>query len=136
MALQFQSIKEQSCTDFSLSRGTQTDMPNFFLEKGNEASNIHKDLRQWSTAKSKRYRHPSEEHTKWLSHTTWSDLGPDNTYERKITLIQKILFGNIFVFIRYLFHLHFQCYPKNPPTRSPNHSPTYPLALLGPGIPL
>jgi hypothetical protein len=39
----------------------------------------------------------------------------------------------LFIFlIRYLFHLHFQCYPKS----SPPHSPTHPLPLLGPSIPL
>jgi hypothetical protein len=40
-----------------------------------------------------------------------------------------------YFFIRYLFHLHFQCYPKSPPCPPPN-SPTHPLPLLGPGVPL
>jgi hypothetical protein len=37
--------------------------------------------------------------------------------------------------IRYFLHLHFQCYPKSPPTLPP-HSPTHPLPILGPGVPL
>jgi hypothetical protein len=37
-------------------------------------------------------------------------------------------------FIRYLAHLHLQCYTKSPHT--PPHSPTHPLPLFGPGIPL
>ena len=45
------------------------------------------------------------------------------------------------ILIRYLFHLHFQCYPKSPPPASPPtplppHSPTHPLPLLGPGVTL
>jgi hypothetical protein len=38
--------------------------------------------------------------------------------------------------IRYFLHLDFKCYPKSPPYRTPAHSPTHPLPLLGPGIPL
>jgi hypothetical protein len=38
-------------------------------------------------------------------------------------------------FIRYFPHLHFQCYPKSPPD-PPSHSPTHPLPLFGPGVPL
>ena len=38
-------------------------------------------------------------------------------------------------FIRYLAHLHFQCYSKSPPYPPP-HSPTHPLPLFGPGVPL
>jgi hypothetical protein len=37
--------------------------------------------------------------------------------------------------IRYFPHLHFQCYPKCPPYPTP-HSPTHPLPLFGPGVPL
>jgi hypothetical protein len=33
--------------------------------------------------------------------------------------------------IRYLAHLHFQCYTKSPP-----YPPTHPLPLFGPGVPL
>jgi hypothetical protein len=39
------------------------------------------------------------------------------------------------IFIRYFPHLHFQCYPKSPPYPPP-HSPTRPLPLFGPGVPL
>jgi hypothetical protein len=38
-------------------------------------------------------------------------------------------------FIRYLPHLHFQCYPKRPPY-PPSHPPSHPLPLFGPGVPL
>jgi hypothetical protein len=44
-----------------------------------------------------------------------------------------IFFLNIF--IRYFPHLHFQWYPKSPPY-PPTHSPTHPLPLFGPGVPL
>jgi hypothetical protein len=37
--------------------------------------------------------------------------------------------------IRYFPHLHFQCYPKSPPY-PPLQSPTHPLPLFGPGVPL
>jgi hypothetical protein len=46
--------------------------------------------------------------------------------------------GNSFLkkyFFRYFSHLHFQCYPKSP-SYPPPHSPTHPLPLFGPGIPL
>jgi hypothetical protein len=39
------------------------------------------------------------------------------------------------IFIRYLAHLHFQCYTKSPPYPPP-YSPTHPLPLFGPGVPL
>ena len=43
----------------------------------------------------------------------------------------------LIIFIRYFPHLHFQCYPKSPPYRPPHtHSPTHPLPIFGPGIPL
>jgi hypothetical protein len=42
----------------------------------------------------------------------------------------------LFFLIRYFPHLHFQCYPKSPPYPPPPHSPTHPLPLFGPGIPL
>jgi hypothetical protein len=57
------------------------------------------------------------------------------------TLLSKepvqILWPVLFFFIRYFLHLHFKCYLESslypiPPTCSPTH----PLALLGPGIPL
>jgi hypothetical protein len=35
----------------------------------------------------------------------------------------------------YFLHLHFKCYPKSPPYPPP-YSPTHPLPILGPGIPL
>jgi hypothetical protein len=37
--------------------------------------------------------------------------------------------------IRYFLILHFKYYPKSPPYPLPN-SPTHPLPLLGPGVPL
>jgi hypothetical protein len=40
-----------------------------------------------------------------------------------------------FFLIRYFFRLHFQCYPKGPPYPPPQ-SPTHPLPLFGPGVPL
>jgi hypothetical protein len=40
-----------------------------------------------------------------------------------------------FFLIRYFPHLYFQCYPKSPPYPPP-HSPTHPLPLFGPGVPL
>jgi hypothetical protein len=39
-------------------------------------------------------------------------------------------------FIRYLAHLHFQWYTKSPPYPPTPHSPTHPLPLFGPGVPL
>ena len=36
---------------------------------------------------------------------------------------------------RYFPRLHFQCYPKGPPYPPPQ-SPTHPLPLFGPGVPL
>jgi hypothetical protein len=41
----------------------------------------------------------------------------------------------LFFLIRYFPHLHFQCYPKGPPYPPPQ-SPTHPLPLFGPGVPL
>ena len=41
----------------------------------------------------------------------------------------------LFFLIRYFPRLHFQCYPKSPPYPPP-HSPTHPLPLFGPGVPL
>jgi hypothetical protein len=42
---------------------------------------------------------------------------------------------SLYIFlIRYFPHLHFQCYPKSLPY--PPHSPTHPLPLFGPGVPL
>jgi hypothetical protein len=42
---------------------------------------------------------------------------------------------SFFFLIRYFPHLHFQCYPKSPPSPHP-HPSTHPLPLFGPGIPL
>jgi hypothetical protein len=40
-------------------------------------------------------------------------------------------------FIRYFLHLYFKCYPKSPLYSHPRPCfPTYPLLLLGPGLPL
>ena len=52
----------------------------------------------------------------------------------RATFYQGQLFFHFFK-IRYLFHLHFQCYPKSPAYPTP-HSPIHPLPLLGPGVPL
>ena len=41
-----------------------------------------------------------------------------------------------FIFIRYFLHLHFKCYPESPLYPPLSCSPTYPLLLPGPGIPL
>jgi hypothetical protein len=47
-----------------------------------------------------------------------------------------VIYLFIFSFlIRYFPHLHFQCYPKSPPYQPPQ-SPTHPLPLFGPGVPL
>jgi hypothetical protein len=56
-----------------------------------------------------------------------------------VDFIQTILnffFFRINFFIRYFPHLHFQCYPKSPQYTPPPHSPTHPLPLFGPGVPL
>ena len=45
------------------------------------------------------------------------------------------LVQNSFFLIRYFPRLHFQCYPKGPPY-PPTQSPTHPLPLFGPGVPL
>jgi hypothetical protein len=42
---------------------------------------------------------------------------------------------HVFFLIRYFPRLHFQCYPKGPPYLPPQ-SPTHPLPLFGPGVPL
>jgi hypothetical protein len=48
------------------------------------------------------------------------------------------LFTSLFFqfFISYFLHLHFKCYPESPYTLPPPCSPTHPLSLLGPGVPL
>ena len=48
----------------------------------------------------------------------------------------KYLFFFFPFFIRYLAHLHFQCYTKSPPYPPTPHSPNRPLPLFGPGVPL
>ena len=57
----------------------------------------------------------------------------------KITLF-KNTFSFLFYsfFIRYFLYLHFKCYPESSlyPPLPPPCSPTHPLPLLGPGIPL
>jgi hypothetical protein len=40
------------------------------------------------------------------------------------------------IFIRYFLHLHFKCFPEIPLYPLPPGSPTHPLPLLGPGVPL
>jgi hypothetical protein len=58
--------------------------------------------------------------------------------ESHTILFYFILFFYIqtsFFLIRYFPHLHFQCYPKGPPYPPPQ-SPTHPLPLFGPGVPL
>jgi hypothetical protein len=51
-----------------------------------------------------------------------------------VIIFKKVLGKSIF-FIRYFPRLHFQCYPKGPPYPPPQ-SPTHPLPLFGPGVPL
>jgi hypothetical protein len=57
-------------------------------------------------------------------------------------LIKAFLLDIFFIYISFLSffirnfpRLHFQCYPKGPPYPPPQ-SPTHPLPLFGPGIPL
>jgi hypothetical protein len=45
-------------------------------------------------------------------------------------------YGYIYIFIRYFLYLHFKCYPESSLYPPPTLSPTHPLPLLGPGIPL
>jgi hypothetical protein len=52
-----------------------------------------------------------------------------------LCLVSSIVVVVVVVFIRYFPHLHFQCYPKGPPYPPPQ-SPTHPLPLFGPGVPL
>jgi hypothetical protein len=53
--------------------------------------------------------------------------------EKMFNMNGRFFFLNFF--IRYFLRLHFQCYPKGPPYPPPQ-SPTHPLPLFGPGIPL
>jgi hypothetical protein len=54
-----------------------------------------------------------------------------------VLLFIFIIFFSFFslFLIRYFPLLHFQCYPKSPPYPPPQ-SPTHPLPLFGPGVPL
>jgi hypothetical protein len=47
----------------------------------------------------------------------------------------SFFFSFFFFLIRYFPRLHFQCYPKSPPYPPPQ-SPTHPLPLFDPGVPL
>jgi hypothetical protein len=67
----------------------------------------------------------------------------EKTLAQTITILRIVFNFNFrFVFsffMRYFLYLHFKCYPKSslyPPTPLPTHSPTHPLPLLGPGVPL
>jgi hypothetical protein len=51
------------------------------------------------------------------------------------TQVFFVFFLYLFIFIRYFPRLHFQCYPQSPPYPPPQ-SPTLPLPLFGPGVPL
>jgi hypothetical protein len=60
--------------------------------------------------------------------------------EKNVELLQKtflsfFVFFFLFFLIRYFPLLHFQCYPKGSPYPLPQ-SPTHPLTLFGPGVPL
>ena len=48
---------------------------------------------------------------------------------------QPAYWENIF-FIRYFLHLHFKCFPEGPLYPPPSCSPTHPLLLPVPGVPL
>jgi hypothetical protein len=64
------------------------------------------------------------------------DTAPDTYFLFFFSFFFLLLFFVFFsIFIRYLAHLHFQCYTKSPPI-APPHSPTHPLPLFGPGVPL
>jgi hypothetical protein len=60
-------------------------------------------------------------------------LWGEATLSIKAKFQNKIFFR--FFFIRYFLHLHFKCYPESPYTPLPC-SPTHPLLLPGPSIPL
>jgi hypothetical protein len=56
---------------------------------------------------------------------------------QKDYMTETLFFSFSFLFlIRHFLHLHFQCYPKSPPYPPRPQSPTHPLPLLGPGVPL
>jgi hypothetical protein len=67
-------------------------------------------------------------------HTGHIHIGKQNTHTHKMK-IHKSFFSFLMFFIRYFPHLHFQCYPESSPYPPP-HSPTPPLPLFGPGVPL
>jgi hypothetical protein len=54
----------------------------------------------------------------------------------KACLFYNAGFFKIYFLIRYFLHLYFKCYPKSPLDPPSSHSPTHPLLLLGPGVPL
>jgi hypothetical protein len=56
-------------------------------------------------------------------------------FSLSLSLFSFRFFFPFFKKIRYFPHLHFQCYPKSSPYPPP-HSPTHPLPLFGPGVPL
>jgi hypothetical protein len=74
-----------------------------------------------------------EQKVGWGMRRFWEELGEIKTWE--IYCIEKTSFFLIYFFIRYFPRLHFQCYPKSPPYLPPQ-SPTHPLPLFGPGVPL
>jgi hypothetical protein len=58
---------------------------------------------------------------------------------RDDSVIKNIFFIYIYIyisFIRYFPYLHFKCYPKSSLYPPPPCSPTHPLPLFGPGVPL
>ena len=69
-------------------------------------------------------------HTYWNSHPEKQNI----SFNFLMFFLSFLFFSSIF--IRYLAHLHFQCYTKSPPYPPTPHSPTHPLPLLGPGVPL
>jgi hypothetical protein len=52
-----------------------------------------------------------------------------------VCLFWGLVLFSFFFFISYFPRLHFQCYPKGSPYPPPQ-SPTHPLPLFGPGVPL
>jgi hypothetical protein len=67
----------------------------------------------------------------WAIGVLFSELSPVPMHSRLLPT-----FSSLYIyFIRYFPLLHLQCYPISPPYPPPK-SPTHPLPLFGPGVPL